>query len=158
MPNVSRKAIAAALLTLIAGPSSPFAGRSGRRVTKPEQAASPGKPALFLVKLAERIQAGPVGQPPQRTLLFQAFIFTDVTGDADAIPADQIDDLLDYVTVQLASDASTGLPLNGMPQTLGSTTGVYDCVIDGTPPIRPGDLEGKGLTRIPITVTLDQYP
>ena len=156
MANVSRKAIAAALLARIAPPGGPFAV-SGRRLTKPENAASPDKPALFLIKLAERIAAGAEGLPPRRMLRFHAVIYTDVGADANAVPADIIDDLIDFVSVALASAAS-GTPLNGARQTLGGTAGVYDCCIDGTPLIAPGDSQGKGQTLVPITVTLDQYP
>jgi hypothetical protein len=158
MANVSRKAIAAGLLAQIAPTGSPFGDRVGRRIADPENAASPGKPALFLLKVTETIEAGAEGRPPERTLHFTAVIYTDVGTEAAAVPADIIDDLVDYVTVQLAINIATGAPLFGQKQTLGGAVGVYDCFINGTPQFAPGDKDGKGRTLVPITVTLGQYP
>lgn len=158
MANVSRKAIAAALLQLIAQKSgTPFA-QAGHRLTKPEQAANPNEPGLFLIKAYEKISNDGEGMPAMRTLYFTAAIFTDVSGQPNVAPADVIDDLLDYVTVQLASNATTGNPLNGQRQTLGGALGVYDCVVDGEIRIAAGDLVNKGQTLVPIKVTLGQYP
>lgn len=151
MANVSRKAVAAALLATIAPPTSPFGPRVGRRLTKPENVASPDNPALFLIKPREKHTAIGEGLPPMRELRFFAIIFTDVGSDATAVPADIIDDLVDYVTGTLA------VPM-GQRQTLGIAPAVYDCVIDGEALFAPGDNQGKGETIVPIKLTLGQYP
>jgi hypothetical protein len=162
MPNTSRKAIANALLAKLAPTGGPFPV-SGRRIVDPENVAQPGAPALFLIKPNEKIAAPGEGQPPERGLRFAAVIYTNVGTSTDggdaAVPADVIDDLVDYVTNALATDAA-GNPLfasNGR-QPLGGSLGVYDCVIDGDVMFFPGDQTGKGQTVVPIKVTLGQYP
>ena len=156
MANVSRKAIAAALLTAVAPPGGPFI-INGRRLTKPESAASPGKPALFLIKPNERHRKDVAGEPPERVMRFHVLIFTDVGTDATAVPADVIDDLVDFVEVALAPSFQQQVQFGGR-QTLGLDPAVYDCAIDGEPLFAPGDNQGKGQTLIPIKVTLGQYP
>lgn len=161
MANVSRKAIAQALLAWLTPSGGPFVN-SGLRLGKPEQAASPGKPGLYLTKQAEKITSPGEGQPPTRVFLFVVRIYSDASGNPAAIPQSLIDDLLDYVTVKLATDAA-GNPLfasNGR-QTLGAAgaaLGVYDVVIDGTILIAAGDSQGKGQAALPIKLTLGQYP
>lgn len=155
MANVSRKAIAAAILATIA-PSGGVFAVSGRRIVNPENVAQPGKPALFLLKANEKITAGAEGMPPERVLHFTAVVYSNVgSGQAGAqqVPADVFDDLLDSITVALA----TTMP-PGSRQTLGLAPAVYDCVIDGTPLFAPGDNQGKGMMMVPIKVTLGQYP
>ena len=150
-----RKAIAAALLKqLTAG--GQFTN-SGRRDRKPEQAASPNKPGLYLVKPREeyKYEADQRGVPPVRDLYFVAIVYTDVSGDATAVPADIIDDLLDIIDAALAPSVADQLQ-NGARQTLGGL--VYDCRIDGEVEFAPGDSQGKGETAVPIRVILKDYP
>lgn len=160
MPTyVSRKAIANTLLGWIAPAGGPFF-KTGRRTAKPEQAAAPNQPGLFLIKPNERTTGGAEGAPPERALRFVAVIYTDFTGQDAAVPADVIDDLIDYVTLALASNQAGGAggPLPGRRQTLGNTFGVYDAQIDGEITYFTGDLTGKGQTFIPIKVPLNAYP
>jgi hypothetical protein len=152
----SRKAIAKALLDqLTAGGAF---SNNGRRDRAPEQAASPGKPGIFLLKPREQYRYGSdneLGVPPVRELYFMAVIYTDVGSDATAVPADVIDDLLDAVDLALAPSVLDQLK-NGSRQTLGGV--VYDCRIEGELELAPGDLQGKGQTAVPIRVILNQYP
>lgn len=157
MSTISRKSIAAALLTqLMSG--GQFVG-NGRRLRAPEQAASPGKPGIYLVKPREhyRYAGGEQerGTPPVREFSFLAVIYTDVGSDETAVPADVIDDLLDAIDAALAPSVMDQLQ-NGGRQTLGGL--VYDCRIEGEPDLAPGDIQGKGESAIPIKVTLKQYP
>jgi hypothetical protein len=151
----SRKAIAAALLKQLTG-GGQFV-QTGRRDRAPEQAASPGKPGLFLVKPHESYEYDDHdrGVPPRRDLHFLAVIYTDVGTDATAVPADLIDDLLDAVDAALAPSIADQLG-NGTRQTLGGL--VYDCRVDGDLELAPGDSQGKGQSVVPIRVILNSYP
>src|SRR5579872_7396026 len=99
MANVSRAAIQQAVLDWIAAPlppatSSPFFKR-GLRLAAPEQAASPGQPGIYVIKPAEKITAMGEGMPPDRIFYLRALIYNDCSNDTKAIPANQINDLLD---------------------------------------------------------------
>lgn len=150
----TRKAVAAALLKQLT--SGGQFNQYGRRLTNPEGAASPGKPALFLIKPNENYTTENEGTtPPVRTLDFYAVIYTDVGNDETAVPADVIDDLLDAVDTQMAPGAVDQLR-NGGRQTLGDL--VYNAYVSGEPDIGPGDEQGKGSTVVPIKVVLKDYP
>ena len=152
----SRKAIAAALLTQLT--SGGQFTTYGRRNAAPEQAASPGKPGLFLIKPRESYKYANEeqhGVPPVRDMEFLAAMYTDVGADATAVPADVIDDLLDAIDTALAPPVLDQLQ-NGGRQTLGGL--VYDCRIEGDVELAPGDEQGKGQVAIPIRVILGQYP
>lgn len=152
----SRKAIAAALLKQLT--SGGQFTLSGRRDRAPEQAASPEKPGLFLIKPRESYKYASEeehGVPPVRDLQFLAAVYTDVGADPNAVPADLIDDLLDAIDTALAPPAMDQLQ-NGGRQTLGGL--VYDCRIEGDVELAPGDEQGKGQVAIPIRVILGQYP
>lgn len=157
MASPTRKAIAAALLAqLTAG--GQFTGATGRRDNDPEQAASPGKPGLTLVKPREKYSyenEEKRGVPPVRDLYFLAVVYTDVSGDSAAVPADDIDDLLDALDAALAPSVVDQLQ-NGGRQTLGGL--VNDCRIEGDVDLAPGDKQGKGETTVPIHVVLKSYP
>jgi hypothetical protein len=143
----TRKQIAAALLAQIAPTGSPFyAGNVGRRLRNPEGDAAPGQPGLFLIKPHEKFDHSKSMLPAKRDLHFLAVIYTDVGGDQTAVPADIIDDLVDYVEGQLQPDTATGR------QTLGGL--VQSVLIDGDLNFTPGDKDGKGETLIPIRVTI----
>lgn len=145
MSGPTRKAIAAALLTQLTPPGNPFA-QSGRRLRDPEGSAAAGKPAIYVIKAHEKFDRSKQLLPPKRDLHFLAVIYTDVGEDETAIPADVIDDLVDYVEGQLAPDTVTGR------QTLGGL--VQSVLIDGDINFAPGDSTGKGETVIPIRVTI----
>jgi len=152
----ARKAIAAALLAQLTS-AGQFAN-GGRRDRKPEQAAAPGKPALYLLKPREeyKYDGDDRGAPPVRDLFFVAVIYTDVGTDAKQVPADVIDDLVDAIDTALASGINDQLT-NGGRQTLGGL--VYDCRVEGELDFAPGDLvQGKGETSVPIHVVLKSYP
>jgi hypothetical protein len=152
MAIVSRKAIAAALLAqLVSG--GQFASY-GRRLRKPEQAASPGKPGLYLIKGREHYKfesEEQQGVPPRRFMEFLAVIYTDTGADEAAVPADVIDDLLDAIDTALAP-GTVDMLSNGGRQTLGGL--VYDARIEGDTDIAPGDVQGKGSTTVSIRVVL----
>jgi hypothetical protein len=150
-----RKNIAAALLVQL-NSGGQFTGGTGRRLTNPEGVASPGKPALFLIKATEDYRREDRGTPPTRELKFIAVIYTDVGNDVTAVPADVIDDLLDAIDTALAPSPVAMMTNDQGRQTLGGL--VYDCRIEGELQLGPGDEQGKGTTEVPITVVLNDYP
>lgn len=153
----SRKAIAAALLALLAPNGGPFAS-SSRRLAKPEQAAAPGAPALYLIKPKETyhyVDDTQQGVPPVRFMDFMAVIYTDVGDNQNTAPADVIDDLIDTIDAALAPSGLDQLQ-NGGRVTLGGL--VYSARIEGDPFFAPGDVEGKGITTVPIRVWFNSYP
>lgn len=148
MSGPTRKAIAAALLAQLAPAGSPFAN-VGRRLRDPEGSAKPGAPALYLIKPLEKVdRLSPLGLP-KRDLHFLVVIYTDVGEDETAIPADVIDDLLDYVDGQLTPSGADG-QLGRV--TLGGL--VHSVLIDGDINFAPGDTTGKGETVIPIRIMM----
>lgn len=153
--TTTRKAIAAALLKQLTSGGQFIA--MGRRDNRPEQAASPGKPGLFLLKPREAYSYGTDerGMPPVRDLQFQALIYTDVGTDPAAVPADLLDDLLDALDGLLAPGGQDQL-VNGGRQTLGGI--VYDCRIEGDIELAPGDVQGKGMLLVPLRVIVNGYP
>lgn len=149
----SRKAIAAALLAVLAPPGGPFVN-SGRRLRKPEQAASPNKPACYLIKPKESYKYAndeQQGVPSVRSMDFLAVIYTDVGADENAVPADVIDDILDALDTALAPTGTDQVRYGGRT-TLGGL--VYSVRIEGEPYFAPGDVQGKGSTTVPIKVWL----
>lgn len=148
----TRKAIAAALLAqLVSG--GQFTSYS-RRLRAPEQAASPGKPGLYLIKPKEAYRydnEDEQGLPPRRAMDFLAVVYTDVGTSENAVPADVIDDLLDAIDAALAPGVTDVLN-NGGRQTLGGL--VYSARIIGELELAPGDIQGKGSTIMPIHVVL----
>jgi hypothetical protein len=150
---VTRKQIAAALLTLLNGGNT--FPTVGRRLVDPEQIGGGNFPALFLIKGTEKYHYDGEGEtlPPVRVMDFEAYILTDYSGNAAAVPADAIDDLLDAIDTALAPGIAD--QLNGNRQTLGGL--VYNCVIAGDVKLAPGDSIGKGEVLIPIQVTLGRY-
>lgn len=146
---VTRKQVAAALLKQMTD-GGPFF-KYGRRLVAPEAAASPGKPALFLIKPNEHYEHDGAGTPPTRTLKFFAVIYTDVGDEVNAVPADVIDDLVDWIDGALAPSVVDQLSGGGR-QTLGGL--VHNCRVTGEPDFAPGDVPGKGTTVVPIDVIL----
>jgi hypothetical protein len=86
---------------------------------------------------------------------FEAYILTDYSANAAAVPADAIDDLLGAIDAALAPSVLDQLN-NGNRQTLGGLA--YNVKINGDIKLAPGDSIGKGEVLIPIQVTLGQYP
>lgn len=154
--SVARVTVAAALLAQLMAANGFLSSnqfvKNGRRLTKPEQAAAPGEPGLYLVKPSEDYKYSDNdesrGVPAKREISFVAVVYTDVGTDADAVPADLIDTLLDAIDAALQS----GLDPGTFKQTLGGL--VDDCRIEGRIEFSPGDSQGKGETIIPITVVL----
>lgn len=146
----SRKSIMAALLAKLAPPGGAFP-TSGRRLPDPEGVRGGPYPALYLIKPNERYDRSASNTlPPKRLMETYAVIYTDVSGNSDAVPADVVDDLLDIVDTALAPSPAD--QLRGGGQTLGGL--VVNCVIDGSLDIAPGDIQGKGTVVIPINITL----
>ncbi len=150
MAIVARKAIAATLLAqLVSG--GQFTNY-GRRLRKPEQASSPGKPGLYLIKPRETYKfdsEDEQGVPAVRSMDFLAVLYTDVGADETAVPADVIDDLIDALDLALKP---TGADLFHGRQTLGGLA--YSVRIMGDIDFAPGDIQGKGSTTISIRVVL----
>lgn len=152
MALVPRKAITAALLALLAPAGGPFP-TAGRRLADPEQISGGQFPAIYLVKPNEKVEYDGELSPPKYVLDFLAVIYTDYTGNAAAVPADGIDDLIDQVTAALAP---SGADVMSGRQTLGGL--VYNVEVVDEIKIAPGDYLGKGTTEIPIRVWRKEYP
>ncbi len=151
----TRKAIAAALLNLLAPPGGAFP-TSGRRLVDPEGISGGQYPALFLIKPREKYSYDGEGEtmPPTRALEFVAVVYFDYTANPAAVPADGIDDLLDTIDAAIAPTGADAL--NGNRQTLGGL--VYHVAIHGEVQLAPGDFIGKGEIEIPIQVWPNSYP
>lgn len=119
----------------------------GRRNRNPDTIGAESTPALMLVEHSEQYRNPSTHQPAIRKLMVKAIVYFDVGGDDNAIPSAVINPILDEIDRLFRPDnATTG------QFTLGGL--VQSAVIEGTVLKAPGDLTGKGLASVPITLTL----
>ena len=142
--TASREAIYAALFALVAG-SAGFK-TTGRRLKLWSDVNASDKPALFLAQRGQTYVQGSEATPQKVTLKADLFVYTNVGKDPKAVPARQLNDLVDAVDAALAGDVVTGR------QTLGGL--VAHCWIEGEVMIDPGDLDGDGLAVIPVRILI----
>lgn len=145
----TREAVASALLTLLQGVtfSQPVGGavtwRSTSRKLKVFSEVPPvSRPALFLTEHHEDTSYQSENLPPKMSMSFNVFIY--LNGKGAAVPAVDLNVILDAIDVALAPEMATGR------QTLGNL--VSHCRIDGQTLKDPGDLDGDGLLWIPIRI------
>ena len=120
-------------------------GAVGRRNVSPETIASPGSPALMLIKHHETYERQSPSLPPRRTLTVLACVYIDTGTDPNAIPDAVLNPIQDAIdTALLPDDFTTGRC------TLGGL--VFSAYIKGEVIAAPGDKTGKGLAVIPIDI------
>lgn len=120
-----------------------------RRNRSPETLSPSLTPALMLVSHKEHYDRPSASVPARITLHLFAIIYVDVGNNENAIPDTILNGLLDQVTSALKPDQP-----NLGRTTLGSL--VQSVMIDGEITKAPGDVSGKGLAVIPITVSFMQ--
>lgn len=104
-------------------------------------------PALMLVELKESYERKSANLPPTRTLSVGAVIINDVGNDQNALPTTAINDAIDAIDAALKpSPVSDGLVHLG--------TGAYAIYIQGEVEKAPGDITGKAIAVIPISIIL----
>ena len=119
----------------------------GRRNRNPDTIGADNSPALILVEHTEGYRNPSTHQPSIRRLMVRAIVYNDVGGDDNAIPSSAINGILDAIDGLFVPDnMMTG------QFTLGGL--VQSAVIDGTVVKAPGDMTGKGLAIVPITIVL----
>jgi hypothetical protein len=106
-------------------------------------------PALFIVEPNETEVNSIEGLPAQSTLDVDLYIYLNVGLDPNVEPIVALNGLIDDVSAALSSD---------LPQpfdqvcTLGGL--VKHCWIEGTLEKAPGDLDGQGMARIPLKISV----
>ena len=143
---ITREAVMTALLQRLSIPSFVTISRRNRA---PETLSPSLTPALMLVGHKESFERPSASMPPKVILHLLAILYIDVGNDENAVPDAILNGLLDEVTLALHPDS----PALGRT-TLGGL--VQSVMIDGEITKAPGDITGKGLAVIPITVTFMQ--
>lgn len=120
-----------------------------RRNRAPETLSPSLTPALMLIGHREQFERPSLSSPPKITLHILAILYIDVGNDENAIPDAILNNLLDEITAALEpDDRNLGrLTLHGLVQSV---------TIDGEITKAPGDVTGKGLAVIPITIRFMQ--
>ena len=144
-PTVSRETVMTALLAKLRA-AGDFKS-VGRRNRNPDTIGAESTPALMLLEHSETYREAGARHPPVRRLLLRAVVYFDVGGDDNAIPSTLINGVLDRIDAIFRPD-----DLVGGQCTLGGL--VKSAAIDGTITKAPGDITGKGLAIVPITILL----
>ena len=143
---IAREDVMAALLARLSIPAFVTISRRNRA---PETLSPSLTPALMLVSHKEHYERPSASAPAKITLHLFAIIYVDVGNDENAIPDAILNGLLDQVTSALNPDQP-----NLGRTTLGGL--IQSVMIDGEITKAPGDVSGKGLAVIPITVSFMQ--
>jgi len=144
--NVARETIYAALFGLLSG--VPGFNKTGRRLLHWSEVAHADQPALFLVQSNQAPQQAGRGLPPKWLLRAELFVYVNVGEDPNAIPAQQLNTLVDAIDVALKPAAGSDLVNN--VQTLGGL--VSHCWIDGEVEVFDGALGPQAVAIIPIAI------
>jgi len=139
--TATRESVAQALLAAIA-PSSAGYALTGRRNINPEGMPTP---ALMLLEYGEETHRPSIALPPVRSWHYRALIYVDAGGDETVIPAALLNPLLDAIDAALVPDD----PVSGR-STLGGL--VTSALVDGETVKSPGEMTGRALAIVPITV------
>jgi hypothetical protein len=139
----TREQVMAALFVLLSA-SSTFK-TSGRRLRDPESVNGGDRPALFVIEANENYDRQASNVPAKHYMHVWAIIYTDVGDDDTAIPATQINAALDALDTAMKPDNTISRQL-----TLGGL--VQSCIIDGEVMRASGDVNGKGVTAVPIKI------
>jgi hypothetical protein len=103
----------------------------------------PQQPACFLTTHRETDNYQSENTPGKTTLSADIYVYTK-TNDSSAVPAIDLNNILDGIDARLAPSPVTG------KQTLGGL--VSHCRRDGEVMLDPGDLDGQALAIIPIKI------
>ena len=141
----TREQVMEALQTRLQGAYS--FGAVTRRLVSPETIASPGAPALVLIKHHEEYSRKSPSVPPVRTMTIMAIVYIDVGTNVNAITDAVINPIQDAIDAALVPDDY----VNGRC-TLGGL--VFSAMIKGEVIAAPGDKTGKGLAILPIEIVL----
>lgn len=127
-----------ALFALLSA-AAPFT-TTGRRLKHWSMVAE--QPALFLDDRGTDYPPHDSGIPPKRTLMADVWIYANSGEDPDAVPATQLNSLIDAVEAALApSPVTNTLTLGGL---------VTHCWIEGRPEYFSGHLAGQAIAVVPI--------
>lgn len=147
----SREAIMQALCARLANAqfAVPINGRTNwalfsRRVKLWSDVASADQPALFVAEHGEAIAYGGESLPGKTTLNVDLLVYVASGKDPDAIPAQDLNIVLDALSACLAPGPAESR------QTLGGL--VAHCRIEGRIVKDPGDLDGQGLALVPVRI------
>ena len=110
-------------------------GAVTRRLVSPETIASPGAPALVLIKHHEDYTRKGPTVPPIRTMTVMAIVYIDVGSNVNAIPDSVINPIQDAIDTALLPDDST----------TGSGGGVRSCA---SPSMVTGSRAGLGTSGV----------
>ena len=143
---ITREEVMTALQARLTLPSLKTISRRNRA---PETLSPSLTPALMLIGHREQFERPSLSAPPKITLHILAILYIDVGNDENAIPDGILNNLLDEITAALEpDDRNLGrLTLHGLVQSV---------TIDGEITKAPGDVTGKGLAVIPITIRFMQ--
>ncbi len=122
-------------------------GAVTRRNASPETIATPGSPALVLIKHHETYHRQSPSLPPRRTMVVLAIVYIDTGSNVNLIPDAIINPIQDAIDTALLPD-----DLQQNRCTLGGLA--FSVMISGELIAAPGDKLGKGLIVIPIEVVM----
>lgn len=142
---VTREQIMATLLTKLKAAYT--WGAVTRRLVSPETIATPGAPALVLIKHHEEYMRKGPASPAIRKLTVMAVVYIDTGSDPNAIPDAVLNPIQDAIDTALAPDD----PATGRC-TLGGL--VFSVMINGGVIGAPDDKTGKGLAIVPIEICI----
>ena len=146
----SRRQVADALLKLIDGVYQ-WNQKPSRRLMMWADVDASLRPCAFLRKPHEGFKKQSPTVPVVRTLEFMLYVYVNAkpVDQGSTAGADQIDDILDALESALQP---SGPGVSDNRQTLGGI--VFHCWIEGDVPIDAGDLDGDGVTLVPIRVMM----
>lgn len=141
---MDREAIYAALFELVSE-AAEFKTKERRLKLWTDVNAS-DKPALFMNQVSETYARGSEAVPARVTLTVDLFVYTNAGKDPKAIPATEMNELLDAIDAALAPSS----PAPNVRQTLGGL--VEHCWIEGEVLVTTGDVDGDGVAVIPVKI------
>ena len=143
---ITREQVMSALVMRLSSASFVTVSRRNRG---PDAIQASATPALMLIGHKEFYDRPALSLPAKIILHVLAIIYVDVGTDENAVPDAVLNPLLDALSASLAPDS---------PQTGRCTFGglVQSVMIDGEIEKAPGDVTGKGLAVVPLTITFMQ--
>lgn len=112
----------------------------GRRLKFANDVAE--QPALFLDDRGTEYPEHPTGLSPKRHLMADVWLYTTGGKNPDAVPATELNNMIDAVELALAPSLVTNT------QTLGGL--VVHCWIEGRPEYFSGHIGGQAIAVIPV--------
>lgn len=109
------------------------------------------QPALYIYEKPETHKRADQVTPAIRMLTADIFIYINVGNDPSAVPATQLNNLIDLIDPNSGGVLFPDVQIQNR-QTLGGL--VYDCWIEGDILKVPGDLDGQGIAVIPVKILI----